>query len=165
MASGDNFHRLLCLNFVFKFLARHAQRFLDSAHIASDFTCVICAAAGTIFGTTDVYVLGFSYLSISIFIKLYHDKQNLVKIFLQFSCVLFKMQKLILSIRKTNCIKIFMYYRFYISVAIAYVGLVTNYNSVLGLMCVTQWRKIIFLHSMEKKSTKKAPFYTRNGHF
>ena len=28
---------------------------------------VYCAAAGTIFGTTDVYELGFSYLSISIF--------------------------------------------------------------------------------------------------
>ena len=30
-------------------------------------TCVYCTAAGTIFGTTDVYELGFSYLSISIF--------------------------------------------------------------------------------------------------
>ena len=33
------------------------------ANSASDFTCVHCAAAGTIFGTTDVYELGFSYLS------------------------------------------------------------------------------------------------------
>ena len=40
---------------------------LCAAHIASDFTCVYCAAAGTIFGSTDVYELGFSYLSISIF--------------------------------------------------------------------------------------------------
>ena len=40
-------------------------------HIASDFTCVYCAATvGTFFGTTDVYELGFSYLSISIFIAL-----------------------------------------------------------------------------------------------
>ena len=30
-------------------------------------TFCTCAAAGTIFGTTDVYELGFSYLSISIF--------------------------------------------------------------------------------------------------
>ena len=30
-------------------------------------SCVYCAAAGTIFGTTDVHELGFSYLSISIF--------------------------------------------------------------------------------------------------
>ena len=39
------------------------------AHIASEFTCVYCttSTAGTIFGTTDVYELGFSYLSISIF--------------------------------------------------------------------------------------------------
>ena len=42
---------------------------MDSAHITSDFTCVFCAAAGTIFGTKDVYELGFSYLSISIFTK------------------------------------------------------------------------------------------------
>ena len=34
--------------------------------IASDFTCVYYTAAGTIFGTTDVYELSFSYLSISI---------------------------------------------------------------------------------------------------
>ena len=33
----------------------------------SPVTCVYCAAAVTIFGTTDVYELGFSYLSISIF--------------------------------------------------------------------------------------------------
>ena len=33
-------------------------------HIASDFTCVVCVSAGTIFGTTDVYEFGFSYLSI-----------------------------------------------------------------------------------------------------
>ena len=38
---------------------------MHAAHIASDFTC---AAAGTIFGTTEVYELGFSYLSINIFI-------------------------------------------------------------------------------------------------
>ena len=37
------------------------------ARIASDFTCVYCTAAGTFFGTTDVYELSFSYLSISIF--------------------------------------------------------------------------------------------------
>ena len=37
------------------------------AHIASHCTCVNSAPAGTIFGTTDVYELGFSYLSISIF--------------------------------------------------------------------------------------------------
>ena len=61
------FHRLLCLNFGSKFLARHAQHPLCEAHIVSDFTCVYCTAAGTIFGTTDVYELGFSYLSISIF--------------------------------------------------------------------------------------------------
>ena len=51
-----------------KFLARHAQQLLHTANIASDFTCVYCADAGTIFGTTDVYELGFSYLSISIFL-------------------------------------------------------------------------------------------------
>ena len=45
-----------------------AQRFFGPAHITSDFTCVYCAAAaGTIFETTDVYELGFSYLSFSIF--------------------------------------------------------------------------------------------------
>ena len=37
-------------------------RLLCAVHITSD-----CTAAGTIFGTTDVYELGFSYLSISIF--------------------------------------------------------------------------------------------------
>ena len=37
------------------------------AHIASDFTSVFCADAGIIFGTTDLYELGFSYLSICIF--------------------------------------------------------------------------------------------------
>ena len=42
--------------------------FFRPAHIASEFTCVYCAAAGTIYGTTDVYELRFSYLSISIFI-------------------------------------------------------------------------------------------------
>ena len=54
------FHRLLCLNFGSKFLARHActaQCLLRLAHIASDFICVYCATAGTIFGTTDVYEL------------------------------------------------------------------------------------------------------------
>ena len=37
-------------------------------HSASNFTitCVYCDAAGTIFATTDVYELSFSYLSISI---------------------------------------------------------------------------------------------------
>ena len=45
---------LLCLNFGSKFLPRHAQRLLYTAHIASDFTCVYSTAAGTIFGTTDV---------------------------------------------------------------------------------------------------------------
>ena len=45
---------------------------MRKAHIASDFTCVYCAAGGTIFGTTDVYnKLGFSYLSISIFRVIY----------------------------------------------------------------------------------------------
>ena len=44
-----------------------AQRLLRTAHIASDFTRVNCTAAGTLFGTTDVYEVGFSYLSISIF--------------------------------------------------------------------------------------------------
>ena len=38
-----------------------------TAHIASDFTCVYCASAGTIFGTTDIYELCFSHLSTSIF--------------------------------------------------------------------------------------------------
>ena len=38
-----------------------------ACHIASDFICVYCTAAGTIFGTTDVYELGFPYLSISVF--------------------------------------------------------------------------------------------------
>ena len=33
--------------------------FMRLAHIASDFTCVYCTAAGTIFGTTDVYELSF----------------------------------------------------------------------------------------------------------
>ena len=37
------FHRLLCLNFGSKSQARHAQRLLLVAHIASDFTCVYCA--------------------------------------------------------------------------------------------------------------------------
>ena len=48
-------------------LARHAQRLLCTANIALHFTCVYSAAAGNIFGTTDVYELGFSYLSIGIF--------------------------------------------------------------------------------------------------
>ena len=45
-----------------------------AAHIASDFTsvyCAECAAAGTIFETIDVYELGFSYVSISIFNCMY----------------------------------------------------------------------------------------------
>ena len=37
------------------------------ASIALDFTCVYSTAAGTIFGTTDVYELGFSYISIGVF--------------------------------------------------------------------------------------------------
>ena len=51
------------------FIARHAHYLLYAASIALDFACVYCTrtAAGTIFGTTDVYELGFSYLSISIF--------------------------------------------------------------------------------------------------
>ena len=57
----------MCLNFGSKFLSRHAQHLLGAAHIASEFTCVFCTAAGTIFGTTGVYELDFSYLSISIF--------------------------------------------------------------------------------------------------
>ena len=43
-----------------------------AAHIASDFTCLYFAASGIIFGTTDVYELGFSYLSFSIF-TVYND--------------------------------------------------------------------------------------------
>ena len=35
-------------NFGFKFLARHVERLLCTTHIASDFTCVFGAAAGTI---------------------------------------------------------------------------------------------------------------------
>ena len=50
-----------------------AQRLLNAARIASDFTCVYCTATGTIFGTTDIYELGFSYLSISIFILNYYN--------------------------------------------------------------------------------------------
>ena len=45
--------------------------FLHAAHIASDFTRVYCAETGTIFGTTYVYELDFSYLSISIFSPYY----------------------------------------------------------------------------------------------
>ena len=37
------------------------------ASIASDFTCIYNTAVGTVFETTDVYELDFSYLSISIF--------------------------------------------------------------------------------------------------
>ena len=37
------------------------------ASIASDFTCVYNTAVGTVFETTDVYKLSFSYLYISIF--------------------------------------------------------------------------------------------------
>ena len=55
------------MNFGSKFLARHAQHLFRAAHIALDFTYVYCTAAGTIFGTTDVYELDFYYLSISIF--------------------------------------------------------------------------------------------------
>ena len=55
------------MNFGSKFLARHAQQLLHAVHIASDFTCVYCTAVGTIFGTTDVFELGFSYLPVSIF--------------------------------------------------------------------------------------------------
>ena len=56
------------MNFGSNFLERHTHRLLCVAHIASDFTCVYCAVAGTIFGTTDIYQLSFSYLSINIFI-------------------------------------------------------------------------------------------------
>ena len=38
--------------------------FLCAAHIAPDFTRVVCTDAVTIFETTDVYELGFSNLSI-----------------------------------------------------------------------------------------------------
>ena len=56
------------LNLGSKFLrARYAQHLLYVASIATDFTCVYYTAAGTVFGTTDVYELGFSYLSICIF--------------------------------------------------------------------------------------------------
>ena len=41
------------------------------AHIATEFTCVYYATAGTIFGTTEVYELGLSYISISIFKKIH----------------------------------------------------------------------------------------------
>ena len=69
----------MCLNFGSKFLARHAQRLFCAAHIASNFTCVNCAASGTIFGTTVVYELGFSYLSFGIF---RHHLNNDIQIFL-----------------------------------------------------------------------------------
>ena len=59
------------MNFGSKILARYAQCLLRAAHIASNFVCLYYATAGTIVGTTDVYELGFSYLSISIFIS-YH---------------------------------------------------------------------------------------------
>ena len=52
--------------------------FLSAAHIASDFTCVYSAAAGTICGTTDVFELTFSYTFISIF--KYGCKKNIMKI-------------------------------------------------------------------------------------
>ena len=57
------------MNFGSKLQARRAQRLLCAAHNTSRFTCVCSAAAGTIVGTTDVYELGFSYLSLSIFIS------------------------------------------------------------------------------------------------
>ena len=50
-------------------------------HSASGFTSVYCAAAGTIFGTTDVCELGFSYLSFSIYILYsaqYQDNTDLI---------------------------------------------------------------------------------------
>ena len=50
------FRRLVCLNFGSKFLARYAEKLLGAAHIASDLTSVFCAVAGTIFGTTDIYI-------------------------------------------------------------------------------------------------------------
>ena len=59
------------MNFGSKFLARHAQRLLDSAHITSDFTCVFCAAAGTIFGTKDSVFLIFLLVSLQSISKLF----------------------------------------------------------------------------------------------
>ena len=63
------------MNFGSKFLTRHTQCTMPlcTAHIASDFTCVYCAD-GTIFGTTDLYELGFSYLSLSIFRVQQHNE-------------------------------------------------------------------------------------------
>ena len=67
-----------------------AQHLLPAGHIASDFTCVYCAAAGTIFGTTDVYKFGFSYLSFGIFIGQYNVKYfvlyTLLKVFQKHFC-------------------------------------------------------------------------------
>ena len=57
----------LCLNFGSKFLAIHVIERGSHRRIAIDFACVYCTVAGIIFGITDVYKLGFSYLSISIF--------------------------------------------------------------------------------------------------
>ena len=58
----QHFSQITVFEFWSKFLARHAQRHLCVAHIASDFTYVYCTAVGTIFGTTDVYELGFSLI-------------------------------------------------------------------------------------------------------
>ena len=60
------------------------------AHIASDFTCVYCAADGTIFRATDVYELVFSYLSISIF-SFTHIK-NILILFLMNEVILKSLQ-------------------------------------------------------------------------
>ena len=50
------------------------------AHIASEFTCVYCATAETIFGTTGVNELSLSYLSISIFKMKYRFKNGITRL-------------------------------------------------------------------------------------
>ena len=62
------------------------------AHIASDFTCVYCAAAGTIFGTTDIYELGFSYLSL-VSLVLYSVK-------IRKDCLIYPVNKFLVKNRK-----------------------------------------------------------------
>ena len=56
------------------------QRILWKGHNASDFTCIYCTAAGTIFVSTYVYELGFSYLSFSIFNEFYFHIEYVTKI-------------------------------------------------------------------------------------
>ena len=56
-----------CVGIWFQISSKTSTVPFRTAQIASDFTCVYCATAVTIFGTTDVYEHGFSYLSISIF--------------------------------------------------------------------------------------------------